>query len=273
MLRRAGCSPRPGSRMNCAPMSDAADISEDSVLGGLLRLRQPTSGHRAGHDAILLAAATAARPGDRVVDLGAGVGTAGLALARRVGGLALTLVEREPLLADLARDNARENELQADVVLLDVAADAAAFAAAELGPDSIDVVLMNPPFHDPARHRASPNAARATAHMATATTLEIWTHAARRMLKSGGLLTLIWRADGLAEILAVLSRGFGSLALQPVYGQPGRPAIRILVRAIKGGRAPTQILAGVMLNEAGGAPSAEMLRVLAGQGALALAAP
>jgi len=259
--------------MNCAPMSDTSAISEDAVLGGRLRLRQPTSGHRAGHDAILLAAATAARRGDRVADLGAGVGTAGLALARRVDGVDLVLVEREPQLADLARDNAHANKLPADVAVLDITADAAAFAAAGLGPDSVDVVLMNPPFHDAVRHRASPDAARATAHMATATTLEMWMHAARRMLKSGGLLTLIWRADGVGEVLAALSRGFGSLALQPVHGQAGKPAIRILVRAIKGGRAPTQILAGVMLNEAGGAPNHEASRVLSGQGALALAGP
>ncbi|GLH80591.1 methyltransferase [Bradyrhizobium sp. SSBR45G] len=252
-------------------MSDAIAISEDAVLGGRLRLRQPTSGHRAGHDAILLAAATAARPGDRAVDLGAGVGTAGLALARRVEGLALVLVEREPQLAELARDNAHANALQADVIMLDVAAEAAAFAAAGLGPDSVDVVLMNPPFHDAARHRASPDAARASAHLATSTTLELWTHAARRMLRSGGVLTMIWRADGLGEVLAALARGFGSLALQPVHGQAGKPAIRILVRAVKGGRAPTQILPAVVLNEAAGMPSKDVVRVLEGQGALALA--
>lgn len=259
--------------MNCVRMSDAADLTEDAFLGGQLRLRQPTRGHRAGHDAILLAAATAARPGDRVVDLGAGVGAAGLALARRVGGLALTLVERAPDLAGLARDNAHANDLQADVAVLDVAADAAAFAAAGLGPDSVDVVLMNPPFHDAARHRASPDQARATAHMATGTTLETWTHAARRMLKSGGALTLIWRADGLSEVLAALARGFGSLVLQPVHGQAGKPAIRILVRAVKGGRAPTQILASVVLNEATGVPNEDARRVLEGKGELALSWP
>ncbi|MGJ5179974.1 tRNA1(Val) (adenine(37)-N6)-methyltransferase [Bradyrhizobium oligotrophicum] len=254
-------------------MSDAADISEDTVLGGRLRLRQPASGHRAGHDAILLAAATAARPGDRAVDLGAGVGTAGLALARRVGGIELMLVEREPLLAALARGNVDANDLQADVAVLDIAADAAAFAAAGLGPDSVDVVLMNPPFHDAARHRASPDPGRATAHVATGATLDLWTHAARRMLKSGGALTLIWRADGLGEVLTALSRGFGSLAIQPVHGQAGKPAIRILVRAVKGGRAPTRILPAVVLNEATGGPNDDVLRVLEGQGALALGTP
>ncbi|WP_407159241.1 tRNA1(Val) (adenine(37)-N6)-methyltransferase [Bradyrhizobium sp. STM 3557] len=249
----------------------AAAISEDAFLGGRLLLRQPRSGHRAGHDAMLLAAATAARPGDRVADLGAGVGAAGLALARRVEGIALTLVERDSGLAELARRNAAANAIPADVAVLDVAAGAAAFAAAGLGPDSVDVVLTNPPFNDGGRHRASPDAARASAHMATPATLEVWVHAARRILRSGGGLTMIWRSDGLAEVLAALSRGFGSLIIQPVHGGPARPAIRILVRAVKGGRAPTQILAGVMLADASGAPDREVTAVLAGQGALALA--
>ena len=69
-----------------------ADFTEDAFLAGRLRLRQPKSGHRAGHDAMLLAAATAARPGQRVVDFGAGIGAAGLALARRVAGIDLALV-------------------------------------------------------------------------------------------------------------------------------------------------------------------------------------
>jgi tRNA1(Val) A37 N6-methylase TrmN6 len=249
-----------------------ATFSDDGFLGGRLLLRQPRSGHRAGHDAMLLAAATKARSGDRVVDLGAGVGAAGLALARRVDGIALTLVEIDPSLAALARHNAAVNAIPADVAVLDVAAPAAAFAAAGLQPDSVDVVLTNPPFHDTGRHRASPVTARATAHMAQPATLEIWLHAARRILKSGGELTLIWRADGLAEVLAGLSRGFGSVAVQPVHPEAARPAIRIMVKAVKGGRAPTRILTGVALNDMTGNADPEVAAVLAGQGMLAIGA-
>src|SRR5436305_11701476 len=132
-------------------------FSEDALLGGKLRLRQPKSGHRAGHDAMLLAASTPARSGDRVVDFGAGVGAAGLALARRVAGIELVLVEIDPGLAALARGNATANALAADVVVLDVTSEPSAFAAAGLSPDSVDVVLMNPPFNESARHRATPN--------------------------------------------------------------------------------------------------------------------
>jgi tRNA1(Val) A37 N6-methylase TrmN6 len=245
-----------------------AEFTEDGFLGGQLRLRQPKSGHRAGHDAMLLAAATPAQSGDRVVDFGAGVGAAGLALARRVTGLRLVLVEIDAALAQLARDNASSNALPAETVVLDVSANAEAFAASGLAPDSADVVLMNPPFNDPARHRASPDKAREIAHVATEATLENWIHAARRTLKSGGVLTLIWRADGLAEVLAALDRGFGSLAILPVHGEPASPAIRLIIRAIKGGKAPTRLYAGLMLNDEKGSPNRQVQEILAGKGSL-----
>jgi tRNA1(Val) A37 N6-methylase TrmN6 len=251
----------------------AGELTEDAFLGGQLRLRQRKSGHRAGHDAVLLAAATPARPGHRVIDFGAGVGAAGLALARRIAGVELVLVEIDAGLAELARGNARSNAIPAETIVLDLTAGAEAFAAMGLTPDSADVVLMNPPFNDPARHRASPEKTREIAHVATAVTLQSWIHAARRTLKSGGVLSLIWRADGLAEVLAALDRGFGSLAILPVHGDPATPAIRVLVRASKGGKAPTRLYAALMLNDESGAPNKQVQEVLAGKGVLPLAIP
>jgi tRNA1(Val) A37 N6-methylase TrmN6 len=252
-------------------MTDSDEFTEDAFLGGQLRLRQPKSGHRAGHDAMLLAAATPAHSGDRVVDLGAGVGAAGLAVARRVQGIQLVLVEIDADLAGLARGNAASNAIAADVIVLDVTSEAGAFAAAGLTPDSVDVVLTNPPFNDPARHRASPDKAREMAHVATVATLESWIHASRRILKSGGALTLIWRADGLAEVLVALGRGFGSLAILPVHADTATPAFRVLVRAIKGGKAPTRMLAALMLNNESAVPNKQVQDILAGKGVLPLA--
>ena len=257
--------------MNCGPMTDSGAFTEDAFLGGQLRLRQPKSGHRAGHDAMLLAAATPARPGDRVVDFGAGVGAAGLAVARRIPGIGLVLVEIDAGLADLARGNAAANRLLADIVVLDVTSDASTFAAEGLLPDSADVVLMNPPFNDAARHRASPDKAREIAHVATTATLESWIHASRRILKSGGTLTLIWRADGLAEVLAALDRGFGSLRILPVHGDPAAPAIRVLIGAIKGGRAPAEIYPALMLNDESALPNKQVQDILAGKAIIPLA--
>ena len=251
--------------------TDIADVTEDMFLGGQLRLRQPRRGHRAGHDAILLAAATPAKAGYRVVEFGAGIGAAGLSVARRVAGIDLTLAEIDPALAVLARANADANQLKAQVVVLDVTAAADAFAASGLGPDSADVVLMNPPFNDAGRHRSSPDPAKQAAHVAAADTLETWVHAARRVLKSGGVLTLIWRADGLVEVLAALDRGFGSIQILPVHPNPVAPAIRVLVSAVKGGRAPLMLHAGLVLQETNGEAGSETQALLGGNAILPLA--
>jgi len=249
------------------------EFTEDAFLGGKLHLRQPKSGHRAGHDAMLLAAATPARSGDLVVEFGAGVGAAGLAVAKRVAGIKLVLVEIDEGLAELARGNAVSNAIAADLIELDVTSGPGAFEAAGLSVDSADVVLMNPPFNDSARHRASPDKARASAHVATPATLESWIHASRRILKSGGVLAMIWRADGIAEVLAALDRGFGSLAIVPVHADATSPAIRLLVRAIKGGKAPTRVEPALILNDESARPNQKAQDILAGKGILPLAIP
>lgn len=244
------------------------DLSEDAFLDGALRLRQPKRGHRAGHDAILLAAAVSARPGMRVVEFGAGAGAAGLALARRMSGLDLVLVEIDGALADLARSNAELNAIAAHVITLDVTASAGAFAAAGLPPGSADVVLMNPPFNPASRHQVSPDAGRAVAHVDRGGTLERWIHAARRILRPGGEVTLIWRADGLGELLAGLERGFGGVRGIPVYPGPASAAIRVLATAIKGSRAPMELSPPLVLNDEAGQPASRARMILAGRATL-----
>jgi tRNA1(Val) A37 N6-methylase TrmN6 len=207
------------------------------------------------------------------VEFGAGGGAAGLALARRIAGIELVLVEIDPQLAGLARDNASANGIAANVIVLDVTSAAEAFAGVGLNADTADAVLMNPPFNDATRHRASPDPARASAHVADSETPETWIHASRRLLKSGGALTLIWRADDLSEVLAVLGRGFGSLSVVPVHADAARPAIRILIRAVKGGRAPTRILPSLLLKDESGLPNKRAAKMLAGEEGLPLANP
>ena len=252
--------------------SRAGAVTDDAVLDGRLRLRQPGKGHRVGHDAILLAAATAAKKGEHAVDLGAGVGAAGLALARRVDGLRVTLVDIDPTLTALAAGNAERNSLASRVsaITLDVTAPARAFAEAGLKPGSADRVLMNPPFHASGRQQPSPHAGRRLAHAAPPDVLPAWVAAASRLLSARGMLTLIWRADGLADVLAALA-GFGGVTVLPVHPKPGAPAIRILVRAAKQSRAPLTIYPGLLLNEADGTPAALADAVLRGRSVLPLA--
>ncbi|CAM5444864.1 N5-glutamine S-adenosyl-L-methionine-dependent methyltransferase OS=Afipia felis OX=1035 GN=NCTC12722_02981 PE=4 SV=1 [Afipia felis] len=241
-----------------------AELTEDAFLAGKLRLRQFSRGHRSGHDAILLAAAVPARTGERVVEFGAGAGAAGLALARRVGDVSLTLVEIDPVLVDLAQANAAANGITARTIVLDVGARAAEFADAGLPPDHADHVMMNAPFHAADRHRGSPDEGKRSAHLDAGETCEVWIKAARRILAPGGCLTLIWRADELSRVLDALGRGFGGIELVPVHPKPDAAAIRVLVRAIKASRAPMRLLPGLILNDGEGRPTAEADHVLQG---------
>ncbi len=256
-----------GSAMSCGT---GKDLTDNAILGGRLTLRQPRRGHRVGHDAILLAAATPANPGEHAIDLGAGVGAAGLALAIRIPGLSVTLVEIDPQLAALAAGNIVRNHLadSAGAIALDVTAPARAFSAAGLAAGSAACVMMNPPFHDPARQQASPDAGRRLAHVAPADTLGAWVRTANRLLAPRGALTLIWRADGVGEALHALERGFGGIAVLPVHPRPGAAAIRVLVRAVKGSRAPLALLPSFVLADEAGRPSAECDAVLRHGGTL-----
>lgn len=245
--------------------------SEDAALGGRLLLRQPLRGHRFGHDAILLAAATAARASEHAVDLGAGVGAAGLALATRIEGVNVTLVDVDPALVALAQANAVRNGMAARVraLCLDVAASAEAFAAAGLAADSVHCVLMNPPFN--AAQNPSPDRQRRAAHEAAADTLDQWIRTAWRLLRPSGELTLVWRADGIADVLAGLAAGFGAMAVLPIYPKPEAAAIRVIVRAVKASHAPPALLSGLVLTDNNGKPTAEAEAVLRGGASLLLA--
>jgi tRNA1(Val) A37 N6-methylase TrmN6 len=251
---------------------DSLQTSEDAVLGGRLRLRQPLAGHRVGHDAILLAAATLGRAGEQAVDLGAGVGAAGLALAARVAGLKLALVEIDAALAQLAADNAQTNGLADRVRALSCdAEDVNALTAAGLTAGSADRVLMNPPFHDARRHNVSPNARRRLAHAGEPGLLSRWIASATFLLKPGGVLTLIWRADEVGEVLDALGREFGAIAVLPVQPREGAEPIRVLVRAVKGAGGAPVYRPALILNDARGRPTAAAEAVLRGGQTLTLA--
>ncbi len=249
--------------------TDVLETSEDAVLGGRLRLRQPLAGHRVGHDAILLAAATGGSKGEHAVDLGSGVGGAGLALAARVGGLKVTLVEIDPALCALAAGNVQLNNL-ADRVSV-IAADAEnADAVAAAGIGCADRVLMNPPFHDASRQNLSPDPRRRLAHAAAPGLLPRWVATAAHLLKPHGVLTLIWRADALGDVQRALAAEFGGVAVLPVYPRPNAPAIRVLVGAVKSGGGPPQNYPSLILNDEHGRPTAAAEAVLRGGGTLSL---
>src|SRR6478609_3159878 len=249
--------------MSFVQMEAESVTSEDRILGGRLRIRQPLRGHRVGHDAILLAAATGARGGERAIDLGSGVGAAGLALAARVPGLTVTLIEIDPVLCALAAENARLNGLDNRVRALTLDVEKPdTFEAVGLSDDAVDRVLMNPPFHDARRQNVSPDPRRRLAHVGTPGLLGRWVDTAAWLLKARGVVTLIWRADALDEVLEALGRSFGDISVLAVLPRAGAPAIRVLVRAMKGGGGTRADYPAIALNDESGQPTAAVEAIL-----------
>jgi len=235
---------------NSAEASGLGEIGEDRLLGGRLRLLQPVKGHRAGSDAVLLAAAIPELGDGPLADFGAGVGTVGLAVALRQPALEVVLVERDPELAALAARNAGLNGLDGRVrtvtgTIGERNGDLGLAAA------SMAWVAMNPPFFEPGEVRASPVANRRAAHVA-GQSLADWLKAARHLLRPGGGVGIIHRAEALPAILAGLETGFGAVEIRPVHSQAERPAIRVIVSARLGSKKPAALLPALVLNGADG---------------------
>jgi tRNA1(Val) A37 N6-methylase TrmN6 len=239
------------SRLPHSASAGREDVTRDLLLNGRVTLLQPARGHRAGTDAVLLAAATSASPGERVIDVGAGTGAVGLMIAARTKGLDLILLEKDPDLAALCRENLRLNGLDGLVANADLL-DPASRAEAGLVPEAADVVVTNPPFFEAGRVRSSPERRRASAHVLPSGGIREWLRAAASLLKPGGRLVLIHRADGLPECLAALARGFGGLRLRFVHPRANEPAGRLLLVAVKGSRAPMRVEPPFVLHAADG---------------------
>jgi tRNA1(Val) A37 N6-methylase TrmN6 len=246
----------------------------DGFLDGRITLVQPESGHRAGLDAALLQALVPASASGAAVDLGAGVGTVAFAIAARAARLSAVGIERDPELVACANAalkmpaNAafagRLRMVQADLT------DRGALRDSGLAARSADWALMNPPFDQPGRVRASPDPRRRTAHVGEAGALRAWCETAAALLKPGGLLGLIHRARALPEVLEALEGQFAEIRILPIYPFDGSSARRILVRARRASRAGLELASGLVLHNAEGGWTPLADAILRGQAELPL---
>jgi len=240
-------------------------LTEDRLLGGRIALLQPRKGYRAGLDAALLAAACDAGAGERVIEPGCGAGGALLAAAARRPEATFVGIERDAAAMDLAGRNIVLNDLQARVRVRpgDVAA---GFAALRLKP--FDVAMANPPFFDDPASLRGPDPSRAGAHIAD-DGLAGWIAFLSKAVREGGALILIHRADRLGDILGLLAPKAGSIRVRPIHPFADAPAKRVLVQAIKTGKAPLALLPPLVLHDRSDAKhTAEAEAILRGEAEL-----
>lgn len=240
--------------------------STDDFLGGRISIVQPRGGHRAGSDAVLLAAAVPALGGKRVLDVGAGVGVAGLCLLARVPNIEVTAVEIDAELCALAEHNAARNGFtdRFKPVNVDVSWPAKALREAGLERERYDEIIANPPFLAEGAVRAAPDRVRATAHIMGAEGLAAWMRFFATFAAPKGRLTLIHRAEALTELLGLLDGRFGDIAVFPLFPKKGEPATRIILQGRKGSRAGLRLLSGLVLHEQNGSYTARAEAVLRG---------
>jgi tRNA1(Val) A37 N6-methylase TrmN6 len=241
------------------------DVSEDRILGGRVRLRQARDGYRAGLDAALLAAACDAVDDERVVEPGCGAGAALLAAAARRPGARFTGVERDGAVLELARTNIELNGLGPRV---EARGGDVGEPFSRLGSPPFDAALANPPFFDDPASLRGPGGAKRGAWIADEG-LAGWTTFLIKAVREGGTITLIHRADRLADILTLFGSKAGSFQVRPVHPFADAPAKRVLVRAIKSGKAPLRLLPPLVLHSRGGAKHTdEAEAILRGETAL-----
>lgn len=226
--------------------------TSDAFLGGRLTVSQPRTGFRAGLDSVLLGAAVPA--GTRtVLDLGAGVGTAGLVALSLGHAQSVDFIERDPATAELARHNVASNGFseRGQVLTADLTLPAERRAAG-LPDNHYDVVIANPPFFPAGQGTRAPDGARADARHMDADALALWVRCAAASARAGGLAIFIYPAEGLGALLAAFEGRFGGVVILPLVPRPETAATRVLIRGIKGSRGPLTLLASRALHGAEG---------------------
>ena len=77
-------------------------------------------------------------------------------------------------------------------------------------------------------------------------------------------MTVVHRADRLAELIKSLPLNFGGVSILPLWPHQGEEAKRVIVQVRKGVRSPARILPGLSIHKADGSYHEAAKRVLNG---------
>ncbi len=220
------------------------------VLNKSLALYQVPGGFRTSMDSVMLGAACPVKSGQSVLDLGCGVGSAGLCVLKRVDNTHLTGIDIQQDHIDLAIKNSEINNMQ----------NISQFICADIRNDldiaTFDHVICNPPYKEAGTHRLSPSPAKAIAmgHIENNIDLQSWITRAWLHIKGQGSLTIIHEAGQIDNILHSLyskngGKRFGGVEIIPLYPKQGVPAKRVILRAYKHKKSPAILHHGIIMHD------------------------
>lgn len=247
---------RPASDDESRPGLDEAGASFDYLLGGAIRILQPRDGYRVSMDTVMLAATVPAKAGERVIEGGVGTGGASLCLARRVPGVTVDGVELQDEMLAFASRNIELNGLGGQVrvrkgCITDLS-----------GPEGVyDHAMVNPPYLAAGKAIRSPETNKGLANMELTGSLKDWIRFCLHHVKPKGTISIVYRADRMDEVIALLHRQAGDLTIFPMWSKAGIPAKRVIIQARKGTRGVAHLLPGMVMHGADGlnTPEAESI--------------
>lgn len=244
-------------------------VTRDAFLGGRLHLSQPQRGFRAGLDSVLLGVAVGSGR-QTLLDLGSGVGTAAFVAMTHNSELHGTLAEQNEEMAVLAEANAAANGLSPRTLVaqVDVTAKGSIRREAGLRDNGYASVIANPPFFAQGGGTLAADAARAGARHMDALSLDLWIKTAASSAAGGGEVIFVYPTQSLGPLLAGFEQRFGAVTLLPMSPRPDAPASRVLIRGIKGSRAPLTLLPSRVLHGEGRSFAPEFDAIFRGEAVL-----
>jgi tRNA1Val (adenine37-N6)-methyltransferase len=229
-----------------------------------VKIHQNKKGYRFSVDALLLASFAERAAAGNIADLGAGSGIIGLLLARKCPGAKVMLIELQESLARLAEKNIVLNRLEerVGVIRMDIKSISPhnGFSSSILDRLSFDLVVSNPPYRRTRTGLINPHDEKAIARHEILLSLEDLAKAGAALLKHHGRLCIIHLPERLAEITSVMrDNALEVKRLRCVHSGLSTDASMLLIEAVKGGRTGMKIERPLIIYNADGSYTDEML--------------
>jgi tRNA1Val (adenine37-N6)-methyltransferase len=237
-----------------------SDFTIDTFLNGRIRIHQETKGYRFSVDAIIVASGVHPKPGEKILDLGTGCGIISILLAFRYPAISITGVEIQHALAELARRNVVENQMQNRVSI--ISGDIRTLSQSQVG-GPVDWIISNPPYHKPDSGRINPTRQKALARHEIHLNLQELLEAVKKLLRNGGWFITIYPSVRIVALFGSMkSVGIEPKRMQSIHSTANDKAKFIRVQGKMGGRPGLEILPPLIIYNPDGTYTEEMQKMM-----------